>query len=251
MAESDTDPVGTGMNFIEHTKYHHLRVSDQLRGLPAPPLQLPADETLPISDLPDTGGMASPADLHDLIESRTSVRSYRSEALSLSALSLMLRETQGVRKVVRNIHTLRYVPSAGARHSFETYLLINRVEGLDPGIYRYLPLSHQLIQMKKGAEYAGILAKACLDQKMVESGAVTFFWTAVIYRMKWRYSERAYRYVLLDAGHVCQNLYLSALSLGCGVCAIAAFDDDLLNEALGLDGTEQFAVYAASAGLLK
>jgi SagB-type dehydrogenase family enzyme len=66
--------------------------------------------------------------------------------------------------------------------------------------------------------------------------------------MFWRYPERGYRYLLLDAGHVCQNLYLAAEGLGCGVCAIAAYDDDAINAALELDGETLFVVYAASLG---
>jgi SagB-type dehydrogenase family enzyme len=73
----------------------------------------------------------------------------------------------------------------------------------------------------------------------------------VAYRMTWRYGERGYRYLLLDAGHVCQNLYLAAEPIGCGVCAIAAFFDDKLNAALGLDGEKQFAVYLATVGKRK
>ncbi len=66
--------------------------------------------------------------------------------------------------------------------------------------------------------------------------------------MRWRYGERGYRYLHMDAGHVCQNLYLAAESIGCGVCAIAAYNDDLLNQTLGLDGEELFVIYVASVG---
>ena len=92
---------------------------------------------------------------------------------------------------------------------------------------------------------------ACLGQGMVTNSAVTFFWTAEIYRMEFRYAERSYRYIHLDAGHVCQNLYLAAESKGCGVCAIAAFDDDELNSALGFDGEKEFVVYIAALGKMK
>jgi SagB-type dehydrogenase family enzyme len=79
--------------------------------------------------------------------------------------------------------------------------------------------------------------------------AVTFLWVAVVERMTWRYAERGDRYLLLDAGHVCQNLYLAAEALGCGVCAIAAYDDALLNAELGLDGENLFVIYLASLGV--
>jgi SagB-type dehydrogenase family enzyme len=69
--------------------------------------------------------------------------------------------------------------------------------------------------------------------------------------MTWRYQERGYRYMLLDAGHACQNLYLAAEAIGCGACALGAFDDNLLNRALGLDGESQFVIYAAPVGKKK
>jgi SagB-type dehydrogenase family enzyme len=147
--------------------------------------------------------------------------------------------------------TLRTVPSAGARHAFETYLLINKVEGLTPGLYRYAAIDHALVTLDLSPEVNARLTAACEDQSQVATSAVTFAWGAVIERMIWRYPERGYRYILLDAGHVCQNLYLAAEALGCGVCAIAAYDDDLTNQVFGLDGENQFIVYLASLGKRK
>ena len=83
---------------------------------------------------------------------------------------------------------------------------------------------------------------------MVAASAVTFIWVAVVHRMAWRYGQRGYRYLHLDAGHACQNLYLAAESVGCGVCAIAAFDDEDVSRVLGLDGEDQFAIYVATVG---
>jgi SagB-type dehydrogenase family enzyme len=140
------------------------------------------------------------------------------------------------------------VPSAGARHAFETYLLANRVEELRPRLYRFLAGEH-VLQPRPGTErVAPTMAQACLDQDMVKTCAVAFIWVAVPARMTWRYSQRGYRYLHLDAGHVCQNLYLAAESLDCGACAIAAFDDDAVNGVLGIDGEEQFAIYLATVG---
>jgi SagB-type dehydrogenase family enzyme len=86
---------------------------------------------------------------------------------------------------------------------------------------------------------------------MITTSAVSIFWAADIARMSYRYGERGYRYIHLDAGHVCQNLYLAAQNRGCGVCAIAAFEDDLTNAALGLDGEREFVVYIAALGKKK
>jgi SagB-type dehydrogenase family enzyme len=140
------------------------------------------------------------------------------------------------------------VPSAGARHAFETYLLVKRVEGLEPGLYRYLAIEHTLIELDLTAELTEQIMHACLEQKQVRNSAVTFMWIAVLERMAWRYSERGYRELHKDAGHVCQNLYLAAEAVDCGACAIGAFDEEQLNRLLKLDGEQLFAIYLASLG---
>jgi len=144
--------------------------------------------------------------------------------------------------------TFRNVPSAGGRHAFETYLLVNRVNGLEPGLYRYLAFSQGLLAIETSPDMADGIMEACLRQTIVRDSAVTFIWSCVIYRMAWRYSERAYRLVHLDAGHVCQNLYLAAEQLNCGACAIGAFDDELMAGLLGIDGLEEFVIYCATVG---
>jgi SagB-type dehydrogenase family enzyme len=146
---------------------------------------------------------------------------------------------------------MRTVPSAGARHAFETYLLLNNVEGLPPGLYRYLAIERRLLQLNLDPTMADQITDACWRQRMVKKSAVTFIWVAIKYRMVWRYGERGYRYLHLDAGHVCQNLYLAAEAIDCGVCAIAAFQDEELNRLLELDGEEEFAIYLATVGKKK
>ena len=93
-----------------------------------------------------------------------------------------------------------------------------------------------------------LVVSACANQNHVHTSAVTFIWVAILERMKLRYGQRGYRYLHLDAGHICQNLYLAAEVIHCGVCAVCAFDDDAMNAALGLDGEEQFAVYLGTLG---
>jgi SagB-type dehydrogenase family enzyme len=127
-------------------------------------------------------------------------------------------------------------------------LMINRVSGLESGLYRYLSFSHRLMLLKIGQDLRDRIADACLKQAVVRDSAVTFIWSALIYRMAWRYSERAYRLVHLDAGHVCQNLYLAAEQIDCGACAIGAFDDELMAKLLGIDGIEEFVIYCAATG---
>jgi SagB-type dehydrogenase family enzyme len=242
------DPIGK--EFMRLTRYSHLTVSPQTSGEPQPPLQLPFPKDAEIIPLPKGEQMTGipPADLSQVIEQRVSLRKYSATPLTLSELSFLLWCTQGVKQVSRRPVTLRTVPSAGARHAFETLVLVNRVEGLQPGIYRFLAIEHALLPVDLSAGLAQRLADACYQQNMVSKAAVTFFWVAVVERMTWRYVQRGYRYLHLDAGHVCQNLYLAGEAIGCGTCAIAAFEDETLNAALNLDGETQFIIYLAALG---
>ena len=237
-----------GKDFMRRTRYPHLTLSPQKQGVPQPPLQSPIPEGAARIVLPGPGNLVvPPMDLRTAIETRTSVRRYTGEALTLEEISYLLWCTQGVRSSTAKA-TFRNVPSAGARHAFETYLQINRVADLKPGIYRYAALQHELVEMDCSPGTNEKVTHACHDQDQVLHSAVSFIWVAILERMFWRYVERGYRYLHLDAGHICQNLHLAAESLGCGVCAIAAYDDDELNQVLGLDGEQCFAVYAASLG---
>jgi len=238
-----------GKEFIEMTKYQNLGIYPQKQGVPMPPMELPLKGGEEMIDLP--GGKEldlSDTDLSDLIDKRQSLRKYADEPFSLQEFAFLLWGTQGVKTVTDRPVSFRTVPSAGSRHPFETYLLVNQVTGLNPGLYRYMAFSHQLAKLDGFDAIREDLTNACLKQKHVFNSAVTFAWVAVPERTTWRYGNRGYRYIYLDAGHVCQNLYLLAESIGCGVCAIAAFDDDLANQALHLDGEQHFVIYLASLG---
>jgi SagB-type dehydrogenase family enzyme len=242
-------PGGIGQQFMERTRYQYLTRSDQQRGVPQPPLQVGCDEAGVLVDLPSPEEIRVGAlDLRQAIETRASVRRYADRPLALDELSYLLWCTQGVKGVEGGYVTWRNVPSAGARHALETCLLVNRVEGLQPGLYRYLAIEHKLVQVNVEPRVADAVTRACWGQRFVKACAVTFIWTAVAYRMTWRYGQRGYRYLHLDAGHACQNLYLAAASVGCGACAIAAFVDEEMNDVLGIDGEEQFAIYVATVG---
>jgi SagB-type dehydrogenase family enzyme len=122
------------------------------------------------------------------------------------------------------------------------------VTGVPPGLYRFGAIDHELVEHDTGGDIADAITAAAFGQRFVRTSASTLIWTAVPYRMNWRYGERGYRYLHLDAGHVCQNLYLGAESIGCGACAIAAYDDDQLNQLLGADGVAEFTIYMATVG---
>jgi len=240
--------IETGRNFWDKTQYKFLGESEQERGLPMPPLELPIDPGLPRIALPAANDFHPQVDLTDLINNRRTLRTYAETPLSLLELSYLLWCTQGVRKITKRPSTSRSVPSAGARHALETLLLVNRVDGLQPGLYRFAAIENALVLLSADAALPAKLRDACYNQDHVPGSAVTFFWFAAFERMYYRYQERGYRYILLDAGHVCQNLYTAAGAIDCGVCAIGAFFDDELNPLLGLDGVEHFTVYAATLG---
>jgi SagB-type dehydrogenase family enzyme len=234
---------------MEKTKYQFIGKSDQQKGLPQPSLELPPDPYARVIDLPRPESLGIPPhDLRAAIERRRSIRSYLHEPITLEELSFLLWCTQGVQQIHGKQATFRTVPSAGARHAFETFLLVNNVEGLKQGLYRYLALTHRLQQWDTDPTISHRITKACFDQQFILRCGSVFLWTAVPYRMTWRYGERGYRDLHLDAGHVCQNLYLAAETVGCGTCAIAAFDDDVMNGILGINGTDQFLIYLATVG---
>lgn len=237
-------------DLIEKTKPQYDSRSPQDEGsLPQPPLELPVPPGLALIPLPKPEELQVPEiSLRKAVEQRHSVRKYANAPLSLQELSYLLWMTQGVKEVTRRPVTLRTVPSAGARHAFETYLLINNVEGLEPGLYRFIAGKHALVKLPASAEIREEVTGASFGQGQVHHSAVTFIWVAVSERMTWRYVERGFRYLLLDAGHVCQNLYLAAEAVDCGVCAIASYHDDELNRILGLDGKNLWVIYMASLG---
>ena len=227
--------------------------SDQDKKLPQPPLEKPVDEGAEIIDLPTvTDDVLTHNNLYSAIQNRKSTRAYADESLSLEELSFLLYATQGVKSVKGdNYATIRTVPSGGARHAFETYLVVQQVEGLKKGVYRYLALSHQLQFLFEDADSISHLTTYSLDQPFVGNCAVTFIWSCTPYRGEWRYLMTAHKVMLLDAGHVCQNLYLACEGIRCGTCAIAAYDQKSMDDYLRLDGENEFVIYMAPVGKLK
>jgi SagB-type dehydrogenase family enzyme len=241
-----------GREFMEKTRHVYLPPSDQQRGSPQPPLTRMLDEGAGRIELPrPENGEAGPGGFLELVTQRTSLRTFAPTPISVAELSFLLWCTQGIKEVVPGAATFRTVPSAGARYAFETLLAAHRVEGLDGGVYQYDSLEHQLAPRPTVPGFSDQLVRACCDQDFLGRSAVVFLWVAIRERMTWRYGERGYRYLHLDAGHVCQNLYLAAETIRAGACAVAAFDDAALNRLLGLDGHDEFVIYLAAVGKRK
>ncbi|HOE15833.1 MAG TPA: SagB/ThcOx family dehydrogenase [Syntrophorhabdaceae bacterium] len=185
--------------------------------------------------------------LWNLLLERRSRREYNSgRSVPLAALSSLLWATQGL--TARYGDTFfRTAPSAGGLFPVETYVSVRAVDGLHQGLYHFRPLTFDLEFLQTG-DLSKDLTEAALRQDLILDAQITFIWSAIIARSRWKYRQRAYRYIYLDAGHIAQNLYLAAESLGLGACAIGAFYDDEVNRILSLDGTEETVIYMASVG---
>ncbi|MGD8534819.1 MAG: SagB/ThcOx family dehydrogenase [Candidatus Aminicenantes bacterium] len=188
------------------------------------------------------GGMP----LWEAINQRHSIRNFKDLPLKKDNLSQLLWATQGITHESMGFE-FRAAPSAGALYPVETYLAIHNVQEIESGIYHYGVPNHDLEQLKKG-DFREAVARAALDQDMAYSANVVFIWTAVFQRSKWKYDQRAYRYVYLDAGHIAQNLALAAVSLGLGTCQIGALYDGEVNALIEVDGEEESVVYMSSVG---
>jgi SagB-type dehydrogenase family enzyme len=224
-------------------------ISDQMKSLAMPPSQKPCDPDCERIALPKPeAAILKKPDLLACIADRKSRRKYSAADLTLDELAYLLWATQGVRKALPSGRHYRTVPSAGARHSFETTLVIQHVEGLKAGVYRYLPFDHQLVFLFTTENLPEKMTALASDQPFVGNSAVCFIWSSIPYRMEWRYGLDSERVILMDVGHVCQNLYLAAESIGCGTCGVAAYEQDKLDAFLGLDGRDEFVVYLAPVG---
>jgi SagB-type dehydrogenase family enzyme len=222
--------------------------TDQQRGVPPPPIEKPAPTGTPQFELVAPSEFTSGSmPLVEVIARRRSRRKYTEASITLEELSFLLWSCQGIEKVTNPARAFRTVPSAGCRHPFETYVLVNRVDGLAPGLYRYLPIENRLCLLNSDPALPAQIHAASEDQYVLES-AVTFIWTVIPYRTEWRYLHHSHRVILMDIGHACQNLYLAAESIGCGTCALAAYDQARMDAALGVDGEEEFAIYLAPTG---
>ncbi len=226
--------------------------TDQNLGLPPPPVEKPYKSSQNLIELTPSTAFQNiyTIDLQSAIRNRQSNRDYTAKPVSLTDLSFLLWATQGIRKRIDNGHALRTVPSAGARHALETYLAVLNVNSLKKGFYRYLPIEHKLVVESLDPIVDKKIVQACFYQNWISDAAVFFMWAAIPDRMEWRYGLAAHRVILIDVGHVCQNLYLASEAIGGGTCAVAAYDQDLIDNILGLDGKDEFVIYTAAVGSL-
>jgi SagB-type dehydrogenase family enzyme len=235
-----------GDRFQQHTKYYRNNMPLHfLNWHNKPESYKDHYKRLKIIQLPEPN--FNECDLWGVIYRRRSKRDYiANKPISLQSLSILLWATQGITADFEDI-SYRTTPSAGALYPIETYLNVRFIEGLEPGIYHFRPHLFDLEYLRNG-DHSDKLSKAALNQDIIKSAQVTFIWTAVIARSKWKYLQRAYRYIYLDSGHIGQNLSLSAEALELGSCGIGAFFDEEVNKIINVDGTNETVLYMAAVG---
>jgi SagB-type dehydrogenase family enzyme len=235
-------PIDTPSDLVE---------SDEDRGMEAPPWHKPvAGDAQRITLVRPEDLALGTAPLVDLIRERRSRRSYTEELLTLEELSFLLWAVQGLRRAPgAGPVTRRTVPASGGLHPFETYVVANGVEGVQPGLYRYLALEHELLFVSAtGAAWLEGLVHACRGQSFVARAAAVLIWTAVPHRTEWRYANEAHKAIAQASGHACQNLYLAAGAIGAGTCAVSAYAQQAMDALLGVDGEDEFTIYLAPVG---
>jgi SagB-type dehydrogenase family enzyme len=184
--------------------------------------------------------------LEEAIQQRRSVRSYTPKPLTLAQLSQLVYAAQGITGSLYG-QPLRAAPSAGALYPFEVYVIANNVEDLAQGIYHYGVRDHQLESVKTG-DFRKRISSAALQQDMLGEADTTFVLAAVFDRCRHKYGERGYRYVYMEGGHISQNIYLQAVSLGLVSVGVGAFLDKAVNRLIGIDGSQEAAIYLHAVG---
>lgn len=177
------------------------------------------------------------------ISDRRSCRQYSDNAIKLEAVSELLYYSLGI----SDDNYRRCTPSAGGLYPLELYVVSINVEGLPPGLYHYDVRSHCLSHLEDG-DFRPQLMKAIFIKETVQTSGAIIMLTGVFGRSKIKYGERAYRFVLFEAGHAMQNICIAGTVLGLGTCPVGGFVDDGLNDLLNIDGIDEAALYAVTIG---
>jgi SagB-type dehydrogenase family enzyme len=238
-----------GKEFIYKTRYPDYSTVDLVLRVPEPPHELPVKKGQTVIKLPNPKRFKVPdVPVRKAIEAWEPVGFFSRSTINLKELSYLLWCTQGFKRIVAETIQLRNVPSTGSRYPLETYFVASDVEGLDTGLYRYLPRSHSIVAERIDSSLTLDMSTASMNFKLVTRAAVTFLWVAIPYRTVWAIGNRGYRSVLIEAGHTCQNLILAAASVGLEVFPIDMFHDELMVKIANLDPETQWPIYLAAVG---
>jgi len=237
---------GTGDRFQQETKYEQGKMPDHKLDWEAKPdlyKEYPQAEKIELPGFEPARAMS----LDQTLKQRKSIRDFQDKPISKGQLAYLLWASTGIQRA-EDGYEFRTAPSAGALYPIETYVVANNIKSLEPGVYHYAIRSHQLEQLEK-RDLRRQIAAAALGQGMCATAAAVFIWIAVFERCKWKYGQRAYRYIYLDTGHIAENLALAAVSLNLGTCEIGALYDDHVNAIIGIDGTKESAICMAAVGV--
>lgn len=181
---------------------------------------------------------------------RRSVRDYSGLPVQLKDLAYILRYSYGMTgrmRLGRHRIPLLASPSAGALYPMDLYLVSFNVEGIKEGIYHY-NVPQNSLELTRPGDHRGLLYQYVHRQNMIKKANAVAAITGDLKKIRPKYKERGYRYLLIEAGHICQNIYLTATALNLGAVSIGGFLDDQLNSLLGLDGLNDFVIYLVAVG---
>ena len=181
------------------------------------------------------------------VEQRRSPPRFGAESISRESVASLLLLCAGATHTHARDYPLRAAPASGALYEIEVYVAARRVSDLAPGLYHYHSGSHSLTRLR-GPEICPELESATVIRELVASSAVQFFLTSVIGRLEWKYGQRAYRYTLLNAGHMAEHLCLGAAAAGLASVPYGGFVDDPTAEALGADGVTELLLHSVLIG---
>jgi len=233
-----------GARFQRCTKYYPGVTPPGKMSHTSPPPAFKTYQGVPVVRLPNPSTLS--VSLHQALTERASMRRYGRRPLTSEEVGTLLWAAGGIRNR-QGAYLFRTAPSAGALYPLETYVVVNRVEGLTPALYHYRVREHLLEEVSTG-EKGAELARAGMGQDFLYQAPLVVAWTALFARSEWKYGDRAYRYVYLDCGHVAQNLALAATAMGLGSCQVGALFDDAVNTLLGVDGEEESILYMSAVG---
>jgi SagB-type dehydrogenase family enzyme len=238
-----------GREFIEHTRYPDFTTVDLIQRVPEPPFELAVPEGSKVIKLPGPKRIKVPdVAVREAIEKWEPVGFFSRSSITFKELSFLLWCTQGFRKIVSEHIMLRNVPSSGSRYPIETYFVVGEVDGLNTGLYRFLPRSHSIVVLREDSDLPFAMGTASMNFKVVTRAAVTFLWVGIPYRSTWALGNRGYRSVLIEAGHICQALIMASACIGCEVHPIDLFHDELVRNIANLDPETQWPVYIGAVG---
>jgi len=237
---------GIGDRFQQETKYSPGKMPGHRLVWETQPALYKEYPQAPKIDLPPCEPLGAMS-LDEALRHRKSVRDFQDKPLSKDQLSYLLWASTGIQRH-EDGYAFRTAPSAGALYPIETYVIVNNVEALEPGLYHYSVRDHRL-ELLAATGLRRQISEAALGQTTCAAAPAIFIRSAVFERCKWKYGQRAYRYIYLDAGHIAENLALAAVSLNLGTCEIGALFDDQVNAILGIDGIEESVICMAVVGV--